>query len=398
MKKKKQIVIAVDPGFDGSKIVVNKQVFNVPFVVQDITADVQNYSLQRRGENFISCNFEGKTYIVGEVARTFILNKSQQEKRKASMEEFYTIGRFKTKLFEVGLNTFIAYALLKYSEYTQKNDETETFLLDEIDNWDIHVGTALPHSYLDELIPEIKSLLMDKPHHFTMTVGSRENMEISFSLKNVFFNSQLVCALLNALVDENGKETTISTGSKDISVYDYLPAVVIDAGYKTLADCLFGRDDSINGGQSDQDYAMMNVNDRVAEIINEKKAGIYGYMIEEYCKNNEVIRYIDENDSIGEINVVKEKEKVLKEVSDKYVSHMLKKYDDLLDTKMILVAGGTGKAYFPYIKEFLKNQRPYLADTTVLSKCTFDGKEYGPVFAVAAGMYKDIIMQLEAEE
>ena len=117
-------------------------------------------------------------------------------------------------------------------------------------------------------------------------------------------------------------------------------------------------------------------------------------MIEEYCQRKEVLHYLDENNQVQDIDVCEVKDRIIAETADKFIKFILKRYGNLLDMKMVVVAGGTGEVFYPYIKEYLERERPYLKGKIILSKSILDGKEYGAIYAVAIGMYKDMMMQL----
>lgn len=383
----KKIVLAIDAGFDGGKICVNGILLNIPFMIQDISSNEEDFELRRIDDNFIRCIKDGKTYLLGTVARTFLLNESRRENRRSEMEVFYTLDRFNMPQFEVALDAFIAYGLYQYSKISNESKELESFNLSEIGDWDIYVGVALPHQYIDKYMSVVKTYL-NKEQDLKLIVGTEETGDIKYKIKETFYNSQVICALINEAVDDNGED------SED-SPYDNLPALILDGGYKTFGYFEFARDESISNDASNMDYAMKNINDRVAAMLNEKTGTTYtDYMVDELALKHETIHYL-ENGSVKSIDVASEKEAILEETSQKLIEHLNKRYRDLLDVKMILVAGGTGYAYYKYIKEYCEKERPYIK---VVLACQngFMGKECNPVYAVVCGLYKDMLMQLDA--
>lgn len=384
----KKIVLAIDTGFDGGKICVNGNLINIPFMIQDISSDKEDYELRRIDDSFIRCIKDGKTYLLGEVARTFLLNESRRENRRSDMEVFYTLDRFNMPQFEVALDAFIAYGLYCYSKISKADKNIETFSLSEINEWDIYVGVALPHQFIDKYIPVVEGYLK-KEQNLKLIVGTDETGDINYSIKETFYNSQVVCALINEAVDDNGND------SED-SPYDNLPALILDGGYKTFGYFEFARDESITNDASNIDYAMKNINDRVAAMLSEKTGTPYtDYMVDELALKNEDVHYI-ENNEVKTINVASEKEAVLEEISQKLIEHLNERYRNLLDIKMILVAGGTGYAYYKYIKDYCEKERPYIK-VVLACKNGFLGKECNPVYAVVCGLYKDMRMQIDAD-
>lgn len=388
--KKKQLVIAIDPGFDACKIIINKEDYTIPFVAQDITDILDSYDLRRKDENFIKCEFEGKTYIVGEVARTYLLTNERRSDIKAEMEEFYTLARFKNKSYEVCINAFIAYALCQYEKSSIKSGK-DIFRVSELEQWEMIVGVALPHQYMDDLIPLMESYLIKNRTNFKLTIGDASAVEFTFNINECIFNSQTICALLNEVTDENGNDI------EGLSVFDTLPALILDGGYKTFGMFLFERDQSITGAESNQDYAMKNINEAVAEQIRKHKPDVYDYMIEELCKKKEILRYLDDDDKIVEIDVQKIKDEIMDLKIADLVKYLLKKYDNLLEVKTVLISGGTGQIYFPKIKKYFSENREYLVDKTTLPTGMFNGKPIAPVNAIVIGLFKDMCGQLSEE-
>lgn len=384
----KKIYVAVDAGFDGAKIYVNGRRIHLPATIQDITNEAGTYDLRRVDNNFIKTVINNRTYILGEVARTYLLNKDRGAGKETVMEGFYTMDRFRTNIFESALSSYIAYALYRYSVLTQDDESLATFNLSELSEYEIKVGVALPHNYTEELI-DVMDGYLDKQQVLDLIVGNNEAIHFDYKISETIYNSQAICALLNEVLDENGDDV------EGDSPYEHLPLLVLVAGYKTIEEFEFARDESITGDDSNVRFAMMNINDSVAEEIRRKVPGYFGYMIDELVRKDEVIHYLDENNKVQDIAVRPLRESAFNRYSKEFMEHLLQKYNNLLDTKMILVAGGTGKLYYDYIKSYCEENRPYLKDMVKLGGQRGFGKDpCEPIFCVACGLYKDMLMQL----
>ena len=407
---KKQIKIAFDPGFSGGKICINKLVMNIPFVVIQETAFDGDYSLKRPDGTHIAVNYAGTNYTVGQSARDYLLRSKKAATTDSYMQGLYTMSRFDTKEFEVTLKTLIAYALFKYSEYTQSATGEEIFLLEDIGAWDICVGIALPHSYYEDPAHRdtIRSYFLDedkapKEIALDLTVGNK-NIPLRFSVnEQIVCNSQCLCAIINEMIDENGEDVDEFCSGK------LFPALVIDGGYKTLGKALIERDMAVVMPESDTEHAMMNINRAVVERISEKTPGYFDYMIDELAENDEVIRYVNDNGQVGEINVKQIKEEETEKTAGLLIQNLLERFDSLLHVKSILIAGGSGKTYHPFIKEFCDEQRTYLSKSIYLGtqnpKNGFmgivedDGKFLHqviaePIYTVVLGLFKEMEAKL----
>lgn len=389
--KKNTIEIALDAGFSGNKIAVNGHIYDIPFAIQDITEDEDRYELRRKDDDFVRCLKDGHTYLVGHVAKEYMLDADRSRARKTTMEAFSTMERYNMPLFRVALQAFLAYGLQRYAKDSRKTNQP--FSAAKINEWVIDVGIALPHSHQDELIPLVKGYL-DEGIDISIAIGLDEPVQFKFNANSTSFNSQVVCILINETVTD---DMTDVEGENDI--YAMLPALVIDGGYKTLGKFKLAADQSIVGDDSDTNFAMLNINERVVAEINAVRSGYSEYQIDEMCAKGEVVRYID--DATGKpafLDVSEIKAKYLRETCAALIEDLCAEYDNLLDFKCVLIGGGTGDQYYPYFKEYCEKERPYLSDHIILAgTAPFFGHDCGPVHAVVAGLYKDMLMNLEDE-
>lgn len=383
-KKKGRVIVAIDTGFDGGKVCVNKHVLNIPFMIQDITETKDKFQLRRNDQEFIRCVKDGRTYLLGAVAKTFIMDEGRRAERQSELESFYTLERYNMSLFETALDAFIAYALYRYEDISKNS--SNPFKLSEIGEWVIDVAVALPHGYLDVYGPIVRDYLK-KPQELELLIGDISTGVITYEIGSKYINSQIICALINQSSDEFGNDI-------DGSPYDYLPALIVDGGYKTVGLFGFARDQSITNDKSDTDFAMMNINDQLAASISAQTGKQYtGYLVELLAKNGEPINYIDpETNKVVSIDVRAEKEKVIAQMAEKFIKMLNSDYGDLLDTRYILMAGGTGEAYYPFIKEYCEKNRPYIKVVLAGEDMKMGEDNIGPVNAIVCGLFKGVII------
>lgn len=390
---KKNINVAIDTGFDGAKIIVNGFIYHVPFQIQDITEETASYTYHRDDANYIRATIDDKTYLVGQVARTYLLSRKKRQAKESNMEVYYTMDRYKMELFRDALYSFIAYGLYRYSMDSITSNKVETFRLAEIGNYDIYCAIALPHQFVSDIVPYCEKYLAPEIS-LSLQIGSSNPINIKFKIKDTYYNSQVVCAWINEVIDDNGCDIE---GNDD--PYKKLPALIIDAGYKTVGEFEFGRDESISGDASNMEYAMLNVNRRTAQKISELKQGYCDYMIDELYRKNETVNYFTEDGQVASLSIKKLRDEVFEESAYAFIDHILGKYDQLLDIKSILIAGGSGKFYYPFIRKFCEKERAYLAKNVILanSKHGFMGRPCEPIFAVVCGLYKDMLLQFDTK-
>ena len=119
------------------------------------------------------------------------------------------------------------------------------------------------------------------------------------------------------------------------------PILVIDAGYKTVGIFKLSQIDSVEEAESNPDFAMAKVDQRVAEIMAERgRPDIKSYNIQEFYDNNEEVVVI-ENGETKYITINSERDEVAAEFCGAMIDYLRKKYNNLLPIKQILVTGGT---------------------------------------------------------
>lgn len=393
MAKRKKIVIAFDPGFDGAKVSINeKLITDIPFVVKRLFNgnEVNSFAIKQDGDNYILYEKNGARYVVGSFAKKMLQHRGKTSTDRGNLDAFYKLeGRFASDEFRAGFDAIVGWLLIKYEELTQ-NDE-KPFRCAELSNYDISIGVALPHDKMDKIWSESVEPFLKGEHKFSLQVGAREMQYFDIKYSACQYCSQAYCALLNYVAELDGE---LRYDMESIA-----PATVILAGYKTLERFQFLQGGIISTGldnnASNEQFAMFNVNSDVVNAIQEK----YGscqfteYEIESFLANGKESVFMKNSaaEDAFEVPIAEFHEEALK----KRCAEMLddtKANFDLLDTKLILVAGGTGAKYYKFIKEWCDN-RNYLKGKSVLETETVDGVEYGPVFAVVLGLQKQLMLE-----
>lgn len=386
--KDKKILLAMDAGFSGTKMCVNGYIVSIPFSVVDMTGKEGTYDQRRIDDGFVRGEACGRNYIIGDVAKEYLANESTEHGNR-EMDGFGTIARYNMAAFKPALELFIAYALYRYSKYTKEAEGVEEFKLEELGDYELFIGNALPHSDVAKLMPVIDEYLEPKKkkgHHVVLSVGN-DTVGITFHVSATLYNSQAICLLVNETTDENGDLIDGDT------VYEHLPSLVLDGGYKTFGKFIFGRDQSISGDVSDIEYAMMNVNKKVAERVRVYSPSFHDYMVDEMVESGYKVRYLDEDGKYQQIDIAKLREEVLEEVVGEYIEALNREHNKLLSIESILLGGGTGAAYYPHFKDYCEKNRDYIDVILAFqNKDTAVNGFYGePVFAIVAGLYKCMV-------
>ena len=399
-KRNTEIVISTDPGFDSIKVTSeNRCMFKIAKEVVDIT-DKGNLFLGEQDEDFIKISnlIKGKEHLVGVSAAKY-LNETKLDENEGAEERALvsdTFATFESIENQVRIMAGIGMALIRLS-----NNDDNIISLKDIKSEDgvavkevvttqanLHIGVALPHDAVEKEWGYINSWLKGN-HTFTIeTNGTRYNFNIETN--NLYPASQVVVALLGAISDDEGK-VNINEG---FLTKDECPAIVIDGGYKTVGKFVFTSIQTVSDGESNQEYAMKNIHEKVAKIIQDEyyRPDVNSRMVKRAVEENAELNYLSPDHSKGgTINVKELVETELTNVCQQLLNELMDKYNNLLNIKSILFTGGTGAAYYGTFKKLLKeNNITWLDGKVKLTEYKFLGKSISPEYAISVGLYKAI--------
>lgn len=378
----KQLLIAIDPGFDSMKVIANGTHFKFPFCA--VETDERKMSDYGGRNGFILYkDLSGATWRVGQYARTLMYdNKDQQDD---PMAHLYTEERFVSPEAAVGILSAIAKAI----DLTGLYNEQQTL--------DIRLIVALPHSVRNKYASTVTGMVTGE-QRFYMTFDGEQEKEYHFNIDeaNVLTVSQTIAAILGETSDDNGFINEAK--------YCYLangPTLVIDGGYYTMGLVPVSRGGSVDDdrAESNTNYAMKNVNLGVAKEIASSRPDIKHYAIEYLLSQGEnEIRYMDKSHGkVVSIDLSAIRTKKFQQVCSNFIRYLNKKYDNLIDFRYILVTGGTGAAFFDQMLDYYKGIGLMDDEHMLLTKPMVAGKELPIEFAVVVGAYKGLRGKLGRE-
>lgn len=390
IKQDYTIAIALDAGFSGTKVCVNGvELFNEADEIVEITGK-QNLGGMRK-EGYLSINYiPGQTHLVGAQARALLMQpeyKKVYESKKSMMESF---DKFTTQDANIHIMACIALALIKYSNYTKENHIKPEFDLDrDLDEnslFTIYLIMGYPHDIYERVFQAVQASL-SAPQHFSIEVGD-ETYEMNFQIpsENIMAYSQAIAAYNGMIMDDDGN---VDYNSPHLGK---LPALLLDGGQKTMGKFVLTENFQIESAESNTDYAMNNVYEKVAAELRDVygRRDIETYNIQEILtQKGGKLNYIDDaEDNVKSVDVNEITKKYTQEMCEQLMDYLNKKHNNLLDIGEIAVAGGTGAAYYEGIQNYIKQHRSLLSDNLYLINYKFNGKPIEPVYAVVVGLYK----------
>lgn len=389
---KKTIYISFDTGFSGGKIVINKHIIYIPFMYKNDTGAVRIGASLPTNPDYVRFFGDGEEYIIGKYAQVNAAGDKYNSTNKVSLDRFYTMDRFEMREFEVVLKAIIGYSLIQYEEIT-KNDK-EPFRITELKDYKLVVGIALPHSENETRWEGGVREVLCKEHNFELYVGGygKVSFRIKLDYNEVFHNSQAYCVYFCQFVDDEGYENE--------EAEDLKPILFIDCGYRTVGTYVLDNDDSVKQAESDTTYAMMNVNESVAEKLRDKDPSITAIRVESIINTQKgKMKYLDTADGkVKEENIMDLWTEEVRKKADELVCYLAKQHNNFIDINSIVVAGGTGNHYYPHIKEWENKKFESLKNKIILANKGFNGEEIDPVYAVAVGLYRNMVIEFERDE
>ena len=251
------------------------------------------------------------------------------------------------------------------------------------------MGIALPNDAVEEKWGSVKKYLSGT-HNFSIeTEDGVFNLDFEIKKGSLMANSQVISAFIGCIADDQGN---IDEAALNVADQSKLPALIIDGGYKTIADFMFTENYMAEGASSNTDYAMMNIYKAIAEKIRNE----YG---REDVNTDDIIKHLESDgiiicekgDNTEAVELKPLFDAAKEEICREYVDHLNKKYNKLLDVKQIIITGGTGAQFYDYIKDYVDKHKTHLKGHVILTDYEFMGRKISPEYGIVVGMYKSLL-------
>lgn len=345
--------IAVDPGFDAFKVVVNGTYFSVPREIVK-GAPVDQVALAPKHDDFLCHQANSETHYMGSFA-TVLSSYNCVDKKN---EDNISIKYFSLPEFTIGLEIVIAYAIYSYNTEVLHYDYDLSTNEIDLNISKIYLALALPHSYCDQLSKEITGK-QARNHEFALLVGQNlTKLNVSFSLQkeNIICISQTIAVLMGRMINQDISE-----------VEKKLPTLIIDGGYLTIGIVSVFPQFIINENidESNVIYTMNEINRTLADEFskNSNRNDVHDYTIDNFIETEPVIRYIDSTGKVALYDLKNRKEELKVQTANKLIEYLNKKFNHLLSYKSVHIAGGTGIIFSDQLRkeyvektEVLKNE------------------------------------------
>ena len=402
MRENKVIIMAVDPGYDSYKIVINGEyVTTMPSLALHPELNERVAETVKRGETtsvtMKNADGEVEEFILGsEVADILAgerLSKANKALIKASEEKE---KRFSTDGFKASFVMAVIRALHEYASEKNSVDFKKRDI--QLTEWRLALVIAVPAAFSKASRTYIDEIFKEK-FDAEVSVGTvRYHLtDFNFNLaRPVLYTSQVLSAYNNFLFSPFGT-TRNRTELEDI--INESPSLVLDFGRKTFGAAVINSNLQVEYGQEldidPNSFAMLRFETEVADIINEQygsrlRKPVMPASVGMYCDGEDRLYAYKENGrGADEIRVHEIRRKVIEKHMPELIAYIDKKFD-ILNIHSIAVCGGTGSILLEEIQKAY-NWRDYSNIKTVRP---IDVYGAGMVYAVAFGAYSELAVKL----
>lgn len=379
---KQEFGIWIDNGYDGIKVSMSdKTLFTFPSDVFKVTKDESSPVIKSTHFGFMLYNDSKETYALGKFARSLLYETATHNAIKTK-NSLTSQDRLDDTEYYVGIKSAIAKAV--YLAAANQGIEVEEFL----DRYELKIGVAVPHGSIDKYSEVIKTKLAGHSVYQLSEEYHEINMDITLKKENITICSQVLMALLCAILDDNGKAIE--------DIHNVVPALVLDPGWYTLGITKLSRTGIVveDVSESNTQYAMRNVDEIIMEELSEKTNKTYkGHDIRELMQRGNYVTYsTGEKDRYEKFDLLDSQRRALDRVVEECIDYLDNQFDKLTEIKTVIVSGGNAKEYYNRI--YKRKKELFDGNSIKLAVDTFNGEECEPVYSVAVGMYKAFVQSL----
>ena len=325
--KGKDYIIGLDVGYSATKVFYE----NGFFVFPSYAKKINNIMELANAKDILYKDESGEIYMVGYVAQNMLESTNTND----TSAELFGRKRYSNKIFKIFCDVAIAIATAK-----------------KTDNRKVIIQTGLPSSYVDgdqkELIRAIS-----KPSTFSLKIGDGKWIKYTSSVdaKDVYVMPQPAGSLYSILIQSDGQYVP---NAKEILNSNVL---VMDIGFGTFD--FFGLKNRANVcNESIDEIGMREVLTHTSKkILSEYNEDIRVAALQKNLETGKVICINEEEMCDEEKDLAPLLESSNNEVFKEAMQRAKGVTDAFRGYKYIIVAGGTGEAWYTNIKEWLSNRR-----------------------------------------
>lgn len=362
--------VALDIGYSAIKGISPNRVYSFPSFARKIENGEIMSSFGVASDTDIQYRDEtGAVWDVGALA----IDMTKKDDTRENSQSLYGRNRYFSPMFKVIARVGIALGLIPNEFGTPKDRK-------------LVIQTGLPPAYLKSDSQYIREVLSGT-HKFEIKLGKEKWKTVEFELteKDIKIMAQPMGSLFSASL--NNDCNNVPDGN------DYFESgtLVLDGGFGTL-DMFAMRHRHIESSDTHDNLGMKAVFQRTAdEIFDKYGVEIPVHIMQQYLKEGTVSKFNRAEMKTEKIDFSATLEKHNREVCMEAIEKVKSIYNNLLDYKYLLVAGGTGAAWYNIIKQHFAG----MVDLKVIN--CWDNDTIPPIFSNVRGYYLFCVGLLRAQ-
>ena len=364
-----RIIVAIDGGYSSIKAMTNSKIALFPSFAKKIDNNSFNIVAQLKDTAIIMTdNITKETWAIGELAEELIDSKDTSSITDTSL---YTRYHLQNPIYKATMTAGITICLMDM----------------DLNKTEIFIQTGLPCEYIEDA-DELKDVLAGH-YDITIQVGNNKPKRVIYDLdkeKHIFVMEQPKGTMVSAVYDNHGNPIKERVPILSSTV------LIDDIGFGT--EDLFSLKASGNNRQDTyKDTAMKSVFENTIKNINDKKHTHFKiFELQKYLEDGEIPIFVRGKNGVRpyveNFNFGKLLENNNKALCEQSINRILDEYDNLIDYKYFIVAGGTGESRYNMIKDLLDG----------LSIMVIKGNENAPelpfVFSNVRGYYMALYLKV----
>lgn len=359
--------MALDIGYSGVKGMSPNKVFCFPSYARKTTQQMLSLGTLEDDNIQYKDGVTGDIWLVGPAA----IDIMDSDDTNDSMNSLFGRNRYFSELFMVLARTGMALGLIKnnYGASDGKN---------------IVVQTGLPPAYLKSDTPLIKEALSGN-HVFSLKIGNSHWINFNFTLSenHIKVMPQPMGTLISVASNMDGSNIPEAVN------YFKKKLIIFDPGFGTL-DIFNISNGFIDTFETFDDLGMKRVMKETSDKIFEQyQTEIPVLAMQKYLKEGQIRRFDRKQRKTTMEPFADILEKESKAICMEALARIDNTYNNFINHDYFVVTGGTGEAWYSYIKEYFKNMNTL----TIIPGNQNDNLPY--IFSNARGYYIYLLKHLE---
>lgn len=362
--------VAIDIGYSGVKCFAPNKAFCFPSYAKKCESQLLSIAKNSLDENCIQYKDEnGVVWVVGSSA----IDMLDTHDTKDSVNAVFGRNRYFSEMFLVLVRTSLGIALLE-NQYGNANSKQ------------IVIQTGLPPAYMRSDTALIKEAMAGN-HHFSLKIGNNnwKTFRVTLAENNIRVMAQPMGTLVSISTNNEGQSVP------EAEMYFRKKMIIFDPGFGTL-DIFEIQNSRLTAHETFDDLGMKRVMQGTSkDIYKNYNTEIPVLALQKFLAEGTILQFNRKEHK----NVAKPFGEILEQQSKNVCKEALDRIDNIfnnfIEHDYFVVTGGTGEAWFSYIKQYFKD----MSNLTIIPGNQNDNLPF--IFANVRGYYMYLLTGLNRQ-